>query len=164
LEYDPRLRPRIKVVAAEHLAIVCAERSGEVRMTFVASEVQYNPARKKRPKQRRLSLSPFDKRTRAGRRAVELAKSFRERLNADPADKILAAAIEKAARLIALSEDASAKALNGDPRITLDDVVRLARLSDLAVKRLKLDERKQPAMSPLMAEIVAEQQAKWGSK
>jgi hypothetical protein len=131
-------------------------------MTLVAVEVPHNPGRKKRPKQRRLSRSPFDQRTRAGRRAVELAKSFRARLNPDPSDVPLLAAIEKAARLCALSEDASARALNADPRITLDDVVRLARLSDLAVKRLHLERVKQ-SQGPDLRSYLAELKAKEGA-
>ena len=54
------------------------------------------------------------------------------------------AMIEKAARLAALSEDASAKALNADPRVDMDTLVRLNRLADLAVRRLHLD-RHRPA-------------------
>jgi hypothetical protein len=131
-------------------------------MTLFASEVQHNPVRKRRAKRKVLPRSPFDHRTRQGKRALELAAAFRARLNADPVDTVLGAAIEKAARLIALSEDASAKALNGDPRITLDDVVRLARLSDLAVKRLHLD-RKPQHTGPDLHAYLRELKAKEGA-
>jgi hypothetical protein len=59
------------------------------------------------------------------------------------------AMIEKAARLAALSEDASAKALNADPRVDMDTLVRLNRLADLALRRLHLDRHRaaQPSLS-----------------
>ena len=79
-----------------------------------------------------------------GRRATKLASIYRERLGltADDADPVLLDAVERAARLTALAEDASARAVRGDPQITLDDVVRLQRVSDLAVRRLHLDKHR----------------------
>jgi hypothetical protein len=71
---------------------------------------------------------------------VELAKTFRERLHADPGDLVLLAAIERASRLTALAEDASAKALNRDPGIKLSDVIRMTSAADTALRRLHLDE------------------------
>ena len=62
----------------------------------------------------------------------------------------MAASIEKAARLTGLAEDAAARAARGDPRITLDDLVRLQRLADLTVRRLRLD-RPQTKATPTLA-------------
>src|SRR5262245_31920594 len=84
---------------------------------------------------------PFDKRTGAGRRAHVLANHFRQRLGAVADDPVVSAAIERAAQLQALAEAARARALRADPKVTLDDVVRLTRLADLSVRRLHLDQR-----------------------
>jgi len=100
------------------------------------------PVKRRRPRPGR----PFDKRTRTGRRTAELAVHFRARLGvADAGDPLLLAQIEHAARLVALSEAASARALRADPDISLDDVVRLQRLADQSVRRLRLDRHKPPS-------------------
>jgi hypothetical protein len=70
---------------------------------------------------------------------VALAATYRARLGAAAADPVVTAAIEKAARLTALAEQAAARALRADPKVTLDDVVRLTRLADLSVRALHLD-------------------------
>jgi hypothetical protein len=51
---------------------------------------------------------------------------------------VLASAVDRAAQLVALAEDASAKAVRGQA-VAADDVVRLHRLADLHLRRLKLD-------------------------
>jgi hypothetical protein len=106
---------------------------------------------KPKPNKRRAHVQ-IDKRFAIGRRIKELAATFRERLglDADP-DPVLLAAVEKAARLTALAEDAAARATRADPKVTLDDVVRLTRLADISVRRLNLDRRK-PA--PALADII----------
>src|SRR5262249_13111374 len=97
---------------------------------------------------------PFDKRTLIGRRAVALAATYRARLGAAAADPVVLAAVEKAAQLTALAEDAAARALRADPKVTLDDVVRLTRLADLSVRRLHLD-RHNAKQAPTLADYLA---------
>jgi hypothetical protein len=93
----------------------------------------------------------IDKRFVIGRRYAQLTATFRARVGPDvDQDPVLLAAVEKAARLTALAEDAAARALRADPKVTLDDVVRLTRLADLSVRRLRLDQRNatpQPSLS-----------------
>ena len=92
-----------------------------------------------------------------GKRITQLVALYRERLNATgpDADPVLLAAIERAARLTALAEDASARAVRGDPNIALDDVVRISRTADLAVRRLHLDCPKSKPSVDLSAYIAA---------
>jgi hypothetical protein len=104
-----------------------------------------SPAKPK-PNKRRARVS-IDKRFAIGRRIKQLTATFRARVGFDvDQDPVLLTAIDKAARLTALAEDASARALRADPKVTLDDVVRLTRLADLSVRRLHLDRHntKQP--------------------
>ena len=90
-----------------------------------------------------------------GRRINQLTATFRARVGLDVVDQdpVLLAAVEKAATLTALAEDAAARATRADPKITLDDVVRLTRLADISVRRLRLDQRsvKQPQLSDYLA-------------
>ena len=60
----------------------------------------------------------IDRRFAIGRRIDLLATTFRERVGLDESDPdpVLLAACEKAARLTALAEDATARAARGDPR------------------------------------------------
>ena len=90
-------------------------------MTHIDATVPSVQRRRRGPKPHQ----PFDKRTLIGRRAVALAATYRARLGAAAADPVVTAAIDKAARLTALAEDAAARALRADPRVSLDDVVRL---------------------------------------
>jgi hypothetical protein len=99
--------------------------------------------------------TPFDRRTRVGRRTAELVALFRQRVGADVAsDPVATVAIERAAQLTALAEAASARALRADPKISLDDVVRLSRAADLAVRRL-LDRREVKPAAPSLAEYLS---------
>src|SRR6476619_1659317 len=76
----------------------------------------------------------IDKRFVIGRRIKQLTATFRARVGLDAdQDPLLLAAVEKAARLTALAEDAAARATRADPKVTLDDVVRLTRLADISV-------------------------------
>jgi hypothetical protein len=91
---------------------------------------------------------PFDKRGGAGRRAHALTNHFRQCLGPIAEDPVTAAAIARAAQLLALAEEARARALRSDPKVTLDDVVRLNRLAEHAVRALHLDRHtKQQPMS-----------------
>lgn len=104
--------------------------------------------------------TPFDKRTRVGRRTAELVAVFRQRVGEDVArDPVAKVAIERAAQLTALAEAASARELRADPKVTLDDVVRLSRAADLAVRRLHLDRHAQPATPSLHEYLRGEEMA-----
>ena len=103
--------------------------------------VAATPAPKRRRNHRK-ARKPFDGRYAIGRRIKQLAITFRERLSLDAnPDPLLLTAIERAAQLQALAEQAAARALRADPAVAYDDVVRLSRLADLAVRRLRLDRR-----------------------
>ena len=97
------------------------------------------PPAKPKPNKRRAKVK-IDKRYAIGRRIKQLAGEFRVRLNldADP-DPLLQMAIERAAQLQALAEQAAARALRADPKVAYDDVVRLSRLADHAMRGLRLD-------------------------
>src|SRR4051812_21219537 len=103
-------------------------------------------------KNKRRAPVRFDARSFLGRRVKALATSFRERLG-DASDPLLLDAVERAAELQALAEDATARALRGDPAASLDDLVRLTRCADLAVRRLNLD-RKPVRTGPTLSDYL----------
>jgi hypothetical protein len=80
-----------------------------------------------------------DGRLRAARRAKALREHFTETLVGAGRELSveLAAAVGKAAELIALVEDMRAKALRG-VEINADDLVRMQRIADASVRRLAL--------------------------
>jgi hypothetical protein len=86
-----------------------------------------------------------------------LASHFRRRLGAIADDPVVAGAIERAAQLQALAEAARARALRADPHVTLDDVVRLNRLSESAVRALRLDRHEAQALT-FTQQLAAERQ------
>jgi hypothetical protein len=105
---------------------------------------------------------PFDKRTRYGRRAAALVAHFQQRLgiiDKSSADPLVLAEIDHAAQTIALAEAAAARALRGDPAVTIDDVVRLQRLGDLLMRRLHISHkplRRQHSTAPSLDEVLRE--------
>jgi hypothetical protein len=109
---------------------------------------------KRKPNKRRAHVQ-IDKRYALGRRYRALEQMFRQRLGTVAvADPVVVAAIERAARLVALAEDAAAKALNADPRISLDDLVRLERCAAAAVRRLHLERYTPQPPGPTLSEIL----------
>ena len=118
-------------------------------MTQVDAVVPPIRRRHRGPKPR----EPFDKRTLLGRRVVELAATFSTRLGEDAADPILQVQVERAARLVASSEQLSARALRLDPTISPDDVIRSSRAADHALRRLNLDRHKAPS-GPSLGDIL----------
>jgi hypothetical protein len=80
-----------------------------------------------------------DNRFRSARRAKALRVHYTEVLAAAGRELSieLAAAVTKAAELVALVEDMRARALRGT-EINADDLVRMQRLADLSVRRLAL--------------------------
>ena len=129
---------------------IVADMDTPIENAAVASQT---PAPKRRRNHRK-ARKPFDGRYAIGRRIKQLAITFRERLSLDAnPDPLLLTAIERAAQLQALAEQAAARALRADPAVAYDDVVRLSRLADHAVRRLRLDRRdtKQPSLSDYLA-------------
>ena len=115
---------------------------------------QYPRRNKRTPKPRQ----PFDKRTLLGRRVVELAATFSQRLGSDAGDPILQVQVERAARLVAFSEQLSARALRADPAVCPDDVIRASRAADHAMRRLNLDRHKVQSGPSLTQLLAAERQ------
>jgi hypothetical protein len=113
----------------------------EKGMSVVAESVATSRAVAGKPtRQGKRAPVRIDKRFAIGRRFKELALTFRARLGLEAdSDPLLLTAIERAATLQVLAEDAAARALRADPKVTLDDVVRLNRLAEIAVRRLRLD-------------------------
>jgi hypothetical protein len=117
---------------------------------MVAESVAHARAPAARPTRNgKRAPKPIDRRFVLGKRIAQLSAIFAERagLDANDPDPVLSAAVEKAARLTGLAEDAAARAARNDPRITLDDLVRLQRLADLCVRRLRLDRQSSSAPS-----------------
>jgi hypothetical protein len=104
------------------------------------------------------TLGGLDGRTAGARRRAALRETLLAGIgaNATPMQHIAA---ENAASLIAISEDAQARRLAGDPDISLDDVIRAASAADRAVRRLGIKppaERAAPAgMDALRAHVAA---------
>ena len=110
-----------------------SEGSGRVSgMAHVEAAIQGSSSAKRSKPPRH----PIDRRTRLGRRVTELRRLYLTRLGSD--DAVVVAAAGRAAALTAMAEDLSARWLRGHP-ISPDDVVRAHRLSDLHLRRLKLD-------------------------
>lgn len=120
-------------------------------MTQVDAAV--SPARR-RKRTKRLPAHVFDRRTRMGRRAVQLAATFCARLGEDASDPILQVQVERAAQLVAYSEVLQARALRGQA-ISPDDVIRASRAADHAMRRLNLDRHQAPS-GPTLADLLRE--------
>jgi hypothetical protein len=96
-----------------------------------------------RGKRRLCTIERLDGRTVAARRARELAKGFEAELGGTITTS-QRFAIERAAALVALAEDAKARRLAGDAAITLEDVVRVDNSAARAVKALGI----KPGVAP----------------
>ena len=142
---------------------VTGARNGVPKMTQVDAVLprwrRYPRRNKRTPRPPR----PFDKRTGAGRRAHVLTNYFRQRLGAIAEDLAMAGAIERAAQLQALAEAARARALRADPKVTLDDVVRLSRLAEHAVRALHLDQRNTTQKQPSLSDYLRSRSASGGA-
>jgi len=88
-------------------------------------------------KLRLMTLDRLDGRTIASRRAGELARDFAAEIGGTMS-VAQRAAVEQAAVLTALAEDAASRRLGGALDVSLEDTVRLARVAQLAVRRLGL--------------------------
>jgi hypothetical protein len=96
---------------------------------------------------RRLTLTKIDKLGRLGKRVAELTAMFAAAVGGEqtPMRKLK---VEKAAELTALAELARGDFMR-DGKGTLDDVVRLERKADQAVRSLGITERDPRPTSPL---------------
>lgn len=119
-------------------------------MTVNVAEIQTQPGIIRRRQARYRKLSDVDGRTRAGRRAKELAQSFEAALGgADSLTDGQRLAIARASVMTAIAEDARLRRLNGEPT-NLDDLVRLDRVAAQAVRALGINPRT-PEANPLLA-------------
>jgi hypothetical protein len=94
-------------------------------------------ARMQRRKLRLRTVASLDGRTAAGKRAIELIKTFEAAIGGDlsAAQRV---AVHRAATLVALSQDAQVRRLAGDMTISLEDVARLDNSANRAVKALDI--------------------------
>jgi hypothetical protein len=102
-------------------------------------------AEQKQPKRRRRSArrKTPDGRRWIVRRSRELAELYRSCLGDAANDPSMTIAIAKASELGALAEDMRARALRGET-VSADDIVRVQRLADAAVRSLHLDHKREP--------------------
>jgi hypothetical protein len=109
--------------------------------TTNAVEVQKRPGIIRRRQARFRKLTDMDGRTRSGRRARELARQFEAALGgADALSDGQRLAVARAATLTAISEDKRMRVLAGE-HVLLNDLVRVERLAQQAVRNLGLDQR-----------------------
>lgn len=110
-------------------------------------------------KTRLKTIAALDGRTVAARRAAALAATFAAELGGELSD-VQRMAVQNAAALTAIAEDAQTRRLAGERNVSLDDVVRAASAARRAVRDLGLDaKRAAPATGPTFAEIAAQAQA-----
>jgi hypothetical protein len=112
------------------------------------------PDRKTRLKTRLIAVRNLDQRTRAATRARKLAAEFEAELGGD-LTTAMHIAIERAAALTVVAEDARARRLAGDLTITLDDLVRTDRAAAAAVRALGLDRERESVAVPLRDRLLS---------
>jgi hypothetical protein len=101
-----------------------------------------------RGKVRLLTLEAMDGRTVAARRARELARGFEAELGRT-LSSTQRLAVERAAALVAIAEDAQARRLAGDPAVSLEDLVRVDNAAQRAVRQLGIKAPGVAAPAPL---------------
>src|SRR5262245_55730239 len=84
----------------------------------------------------------IDGRLAPAKRAKALVVQWVERLGLETIDSVTAARLRRAAELTAVAEVARANALRGTGDAGLDNLVRLERLAEIAVRRLGIDRTK----------------------
>jgi hypothetical protein len=102
-------------------------------------------------------IGRVDGRSAVARRAKLRTAAFVAALGGpDVVDDILLAKVQRAAELSVLAERARIAALQGEA-VALDDVVRVERLAELAVRRLGIDkQQREPARVPLRERLAEE--------
>ena len=102
-------------------------------------------------------IGKVDGRSEAAKRTKRLIAEYVAMLGGPEAvDAATLAAVKRAAELMVVAERARAAALRGEA--DLDNLVRVERLSELAVRRLHLDCKRGPA-GPTLAEYLAQHEA-----
>jgi len=108
------------------------------------------------PKHRLKTVAQLDQRTRAAKRITALARTWAAALG-DKLTNGQRIAIERAATLTALAEDARVRRLSGDLSISLEDIARLDNTANRAVRALGLPterERESERDGPLTLDSV----------
>jgi hypothetical protein len=113
-------------------------------------------------KQRLRTIESLDGRTIAARRARELAQAFQAEFGGT-VSATQRFAIERAAALVALAEDAKARRLAGEMAVSLEDIVRTDNAAARAVKALGKPGAAIPA-PPTPAEYLARRAAERAGK
>jgi hypothetical protein len=106
------------------------------------------------PQQVKARSPRYDGRSIEAGRIKTLAASFRAALG-NTTDPITSTAIMRAAELVMLAEVYRAKAIKGE-LISVEDVVRIEKLAESAVRRLGIKARAPIEATPSLADIVAE--------
>ena len=101
------------------------------------------------------TLTSLDGRTTAARRAAALVATFAIELGGE-LTSMQRIKVENAAALVAISEDASARRLAGDPDIGLDDLVRTASAARRAIRDLGIKPPTERDYVPLRERWAAE--------
>jgi hypothetical protein len=93
--------------------------------------------RMQRRKLRLRTVASLDGRTTAGKRAVQLIKTFEAAIGGDlsAAQRV---AVDRAATLVAIAQDAQVRRLAGDLTVSLEDIARLDNSASRAVKALDI--------------------------
>jgi hypothetical protein len=103
-----------------------------------------------RPKRRRYRPDPkrrIDGRSHTAQAIKRLVSQWTQRLSSHaPVSPAKIEAMRRAAQLVVLASECRVRAMQGAP--VLDDLVRLERLSDLAVRRLGIPEEVPPGALP----------------
>jgi len=84
----------------------------------------------------------IDGRLAPAKRAKTLVAQWVEQLGIETADAAMLARLRRAAELVVVAEVARANALRGTGDAGLDNLVRLERLAEIAVRRLGIDRQK----------------------
>ncbi len=104
-------------------------------------------------------IARVDGRSKAAKRAKELAASFVAQLGKAAADGAAAlAAVQKAAELFVVAEELRARALRGET-VDLGELVKVEGIADRAVRALGLDRRRELAPTESFADVAARAQA-----
>jgi hypothetical protein len=98
---------------------------------------------------RRLTLTRIDKRSRLGKRIGELTAMFTVAVCEEELTGLRRLKVQKAAELTAIAELARGDFMR-DGKGSLDDIVRLERKADQAVRALGISEAKPKPTSPLV--------------
>jgi len=101
---------------------------------------------------RHRTIKDIDRRSRGGRRALQLIKQFTAELGGEITEA-QRMAVARASIAQALAEDASVRRLNGDESVSLEDVVRLDNAADRA-RRALTDEAEPSEQAPTLGSLL----------